>query len=273
MPLVPSPDRTTPEAILTFGAYGSGKTEDWACIADAYRKHGNTGQFYVLSTEFERVLASMEGRVGWRENVHIFEASDWPSLLVATQTISEKVAAKIAEQDIAPIDNDDWIVLDVAGPPLRWSRDFYFTQSKGFDYRAFQDEGGQSSEVRADEWGKMESIYLNWFNPNFMRFPGHRFICAQSKAVDVGSWAPKANSTRGKLFSRLGQEPVGYKELGAQTHTVLFKQNPSADDFTISTVKDKPNRENLSHTPVLSREYGGFVVTYLQAVAGWTVQS
>lgn len=267
--LVPHPDRTTPEGILSFGAYGSGKTEDWACIADAYRKYGNDGHFWVLSTEYERVLASMEGRAGWRDNIHIFEVHDFDSLMGQSEVIQAKVSEKIGMT--TPIDSDEWIVVDTVGPCQRWARDLYFAQSRGMTYREFQEKGGTSDEVQAPEWQQMESIYLSWFNPYVMRFPGHRFVTAQVDGIGEGKWAPKANSTVGRVFSRLGMKPVGYKDLGAQLHTVLYKQNPSVGDYEISTVKDKPGREMLSHQKVMPPEFGGFVMTYLIGNAGWVV--
>ena len=271
MPLIPPEDRTTPEAILDFGLYGSGKTEDWACIADAYRHYGNTGHFHVLSTEYERVMASMEGRVGWRDNVTIYEVEDWPTLGAATREINDKVKGRLEETGTLPLDNQDFLVIDTAGPALRWSRDFYFLKTRGTTYREFQETGAASTEIAANEWQQMESLYLEWFNPLVMRFPGHKFITAQADSFGEGKWAPKDGSTIKRVFGRVAQKAVGYKELAAQVHTVIYKTNPTVGTYEITNIKDRPTREKVSYAAVLDpgEPLFGFVMSYLVPIAGW----
>lgn len=273
MPLVPHPDRTTPETILSFGLYGSGKTEDWISVADQYRVYGNEGQFSVLSTEYERVLSSMEGRKGWRDNITLYEVDDFKSLVLASEQILEKTLARNAERGVSPLDSDDWIVVDVIGPPLRWARDVWFTKSgRAGSYREFQEEGGTSGEVQASDWQQMDTIYLSWFNPSVARFPANRFLVSQAEGIPTGQWAPKETSTVKRVFGRQGSKAVGHKELGALAHTVIYKDNPATGVYEFTNIKDKPNREKVAHQPVMDPALGGFTVSYLMGIAGWSVQ-
>ena len=150
--------------------------------------------------------------------------------------------------------------------------------NKGVDsFRDFQAEGGQSTEIQSHEWMQMEREYLSWFNPTVLRFPGHRFVCAQADPIPAATdekgrpnkWAPKETSTIKRVFGR-GHKAAGYKELGAQMHTVLYKTNPSTGIYEVSTVKDRSGRQPLAHEPVAGPPFG-FVKTYLQDVAGWGI--
>lgn len=275
MPLLPPSDRTTPEAILVMAQYGGGKTEDWATIATAYREYGNTGHFHVLSTEYERVLASMQGRKGWQDNTTIYDVHDWPSLLSASHTIDEKARGSLDEKGIARLDSQDFLVVDVIGNPHYWARDKYMDDKHGKTYEAFQDAGGSSSEVQSHEWRQMDRIYLGeWYNPIVTRFPGHVFLCAQSKPFAEGAWAPKPGSTVKEVFGRIRQQPVGHNELARLVHTVIYQVNSEKGIYKFTILKDKYGREQVEAqtiAPLGDNGSLGFVVSYLMSVGGWEV--
>ena len=72
MPLVPPATALTPEGILSMGVFGTGKTEDHLSIGEVYRLTKTDGHFHILSTEFERVLASLEGPPDWQANTTLY---------------------------------------------------------------------------------------------------------------------------------------------------------------------------------------------------------
>ena len=278
MPLVPPSSALTPEGILNYGLFGSGKTEDHLTIGEVYRLTDTPGRFHIISTEYERVLASLEGHSAWQANTELYEVEDWPTLAAASDIILKVTKDKCEAEGLTPMQNMDWVVLDVAGPTLKWSRDYWMQENKNVEsFRDFQADGGQSTDIQSHEWMQMERLYLTWFNTTILRFPGHRFVCAQADPIPPATdaqgrpnkWAPKETSTVKRVFGR-GHKAVGYKELGAQMHTVLYKDNPTTGAYEISTVKDRSGRDYLAHEPVAALPLG-FVKTYLQDVAKWSL--
>lgn len=256
--LQPAPGKLTKEMILAFGPYSGGKTNNWATWRRWYEVTDTPGKFYIISTELEMAHrtaeAYMDGTPGnnFFSNAEITEVHDYESLI----TVSEKYREAATEDDI--------IVVDSVGHCLTWARDVWFSQNLDMTWKQFQASGRKISEVKPENWTQMSSLYKDWLIPNILRFPGHRYVCAQSDVVSTsGSWADSPAIQ--KMYGRIGAKPVGDKELGYAFHTVLFCTQRGADDWRMTTVDD-PGRQYL-----VDEQVGDFVTSYLMNVAGWVL--
>ena len=254
MPLQPSPLALTKEGILTYGSFGSGKTHAWASIRRWYELTDTPGRFFIISTEHEMAHRTAEGYLdgtpgnNFFSNAEIHETVDFASLL--------DVAQKCREQAT----DQDWIVVDSIGNAWNWVQ----------DEQTIAQFGKTASEYRADggkrmDWQKTNERYRSFLLPNVLRWPGHKFLCAQADKVSTeGDWADPIEIQR-KYRPFNSQKPIGQKELPFQCHSVLFFSHPAKDDYRISTVDD-PSREKLDDKPVAD-----FVTSYLCGPAGWSV--
>lgn len=263
--LKPPAKQLTGEAILSFGMYGSGKSEDWASIGEMYRQTETPGHFHILSTEYGRAFQVAEGFEDFASNSTIYETEDYDSLVDASRQAYE--ASK--KEYLVHGERRDWIVVDSIGNALKWARDVWFEKSQGINYRDWQGTGGKVTDVGPSGWIQMDSLYKTWFNQNILRFPGHVYACAQADSVNLeGSWAdPKVVRD---MYGRAGMKPLGDKELGFSFSSVLMKANPSQGEYILTTVKDRKGREYLTREVIAPLPLG-FTMTYLVNVAGWTL--
>lgn len=257
--LVPPANMQTREAILNFGVFGSGKSMGWSTIADVYRLTSTPGHFHVLSTEWERALQIAESNDNFYENASIYEVENFETLLEASRKVREAAG------------RDDWIVVDSIGAAQTWARDEWFQGNRaGMGWRDFLASGGAGKDVGAAGWITMSERYKSWINPYVVRFPGHKYACAQADPVSTeGVWADKGAIKN--LFGRIGMKPVGDKELSYVFRSVLLATNPAKDDYCLTTVKDSPGRTYLTGEKIAAFPFG-FAMTYLLGPAGWRLE-
>lgn len=256
--LVPPSNMQTREAVLLYGLYGSGKSLGWATLADMYRLTKTPGHFHIISTEWERALQIAESYENFYENCTIHEVEDFATLMEAS--------VKVRDLGV----RDDWLVIDSIGNAQTWTRDEYFNANMaGKSYREFLGSGGAAKDVGAAGWIQMDNRYKSWINPFVVRFPGHKFACAQADPVNTeGAWADKGAIRN--LFGRIGMKPVGQKELSYVFRSVLLASNPAKGDYELTTVKDSPGREYLTNEKIAPLPFG-FVKTFLMDCAGWSI--
>jgi hypothetical protein len=258
MPLLPPENALTREAVLLYGEFGTGKSLAWATIAEMYRITETPGHFYIISTEWERALQIAEAYDGFFDNATVEEVEDFEGLLA----VSQKIKAMGTK--------DDWVVIDSIGNAQTWARDEWFTANMGGrTYREWMADGGSAKDIGPAGWITMSNRYKSWINPNIVRFPGHKFACAQAdRVVTEGTFADKGAVKA--LYERAGWKPAGEKELGYAFRSVLLTSKPTADTHELTTIKDSPGRGYLKHEAVAPLPLG-FVGTYLQNQAGWRV--
>lgn len=258
MPLVPPPNMNTREAVLSFGVFGSGKSIGWATLAEMYRLTKTTGHFHVISTEWERALQVAESYENFDENATIHEVSDFTQLM------------EVSEQIRKAGTRDDWIIVDSIGAAQTWVRDEWFQANrKGVGYREFLGSGGAAKDVGAAGWIQMSERYKSWVNPYVVRFPGHKYACAQAEPVNTeGAWADKGAIK--SLFGRVGMKPTAEKETSYIFRSVLLASNPAKGDYELTTVKDSPGRDYLTNEKIAPLPFG-FVKTFLMDCAGWSI--
>ncbi len=251
------------EAILTFGVYGSGKSEGWAAIGETYRMTDTPGHFHVLSTEWERALQIAEGcQTDFYANSTIHEVTDYESLMAASEAIR-----KVNAESDNPL--GDWIIIDSIGTTLQWTRDVWFQNEMKMTFREFMGSGKKLTEVGPAGWIQMDTMYKDWILPHVLRFPGHSYACAQADTVNMeGAWADKGAIK--DLFGRIGLKPVGEKNNPYLFGSILLTLNPSKGEYCLTTVKDRKGREYLTREPLAMLPLG-FAQTYLVGVAGWSL--
>lgn len=254
MPLQQSPLALTKEGILGFGAFGSGKSHAWATIRKWYEMTETPGRFYIISTEWEMAHRVAEGYLdggpgnNFFSNAEIHEAHDFASLY--------DIAVKIRQQ----ADEHSWVIVDSIGNAWNWVQDEHTIQLYGKSASEYRAEGGKKFD-----WQRVNERYRSFLLPNILRWPGHRYLCAQADKVSTeGDWADPLEVQR-KYRPFGGYKPVGQKELAYQLHSILYFSKAGKDDYRLSSVDD-PSRVKLEDAKVED-----FVTSYLLGPAGWVL--
>lgn len=266
--LQPAPHKLTKEGILTFGVNSAGKTRSWATIRKWWEVTNTPGHFYVISTEHEMVLRTVEGYLDGTPGNNFFSNAtivgyDWDSRMWSPDAPSDydtlvAASAKFAAQATG----DDWLIIDSIGLAQTWARDVWFGAEKGMSYRDFVGSGRKMKEVKPADWDTMAGLYRDWYMDYVWHFPGHRFACARMSEIRTeGDWAEKDRNIL-RMFGPHGVKPDGEKNLGFDWHSVLLL-NHARDGWKITTIDD-PEREYLDDKPLTD-----FVNEYLCGIAGW----
>lgn len=251
--LTPPSNTRTKERILAFGTYGSGKSHGWATIRAMYAATSTPGHFHIISTEWEMADRTAEGYEDFDTNATIHEATDYESLL----TVSEKILESATPED--------WLIVDSIGNGWSWAQDNYCQARWGKTFREYQASLANPKDSDIN-WQQVNNAYRAWINPYVIRFPGHKYACAQADTVNTeGKWQDSREIKA--MFSRIGMKPVGQKELAYAFHTVMLFSHPAPGDYTMTSVDD-PSRDHVQHGVVAPPPLG-FVKSYLMDVAKW----
>lgn len=244
------------ERILAFGGAGTGKTHDWLTIADSYAKAAKEGaplgKFYVIDSDFT-VERSMEAYPDVESVVEYAPTPEWEDYIKAIESFNKKMT------------RNDWLVIDMASPLWEMAQEYYISRifNKDMDdfylqFRETAKKGGAMDGFK--DWSVINKIYKQNVSNHLLRCQGHLFATAAATPLsgDLDSKEMKA------IYARFGVKPVGQKHLSHMFHTVLWKQAPKTDNWTLTTIKDRA-RPSLMATQVTD-----FVEDYLVTVGGWT---
>lgn len=244
------------ERILAFGGAGTGKTHDWLTIANEYaraEKEGVTlGRFYVIDSDFT-VERSMEAYPGVEAVVEYAATPDWEDYIAAIESFNKRMT------------RHDWLIIDMASPLWEMAQEHYISRifRKDMDdfyllHRETQKKGGAMDGFK--DWSVINKIYKQNVSNHLLRCQGHLFATAAATplSTDLDSKEMKA------IYARFGVKPVGQKHLSHMFHSVLWKQAPKPDQWTLTTIKDRA-RVSLQAEPL-----SNFVDDYLVKVAGWS---
>lgn len=243
------------ERLLFFGGAGSGKTTLSLSVVKYV-----PGKLWVVESDISAAWnrAIEVEYADWSGQIDVCEAYDWESFLTAfgralTNADPEK----------------DWIVLDSASPiTYNWCQDWVLEQTMGTDL------GGALVELRAkyndpkDYQGNMLNI-LPWpivkkeyskLWRGVQRWKGHMIMTAQAKKI---GYFERDDSQLQRIYGPVGAFPEGQDNVRHAMSTTLFLQNPRADRWTMTTVKDR-NRPMMVDVQV-----DDFGVDYLMGVGGW----
>jgi hypothetical protein len=256
--LTPNPRARAKERLLLYGYLNSGKTYAWTTLADIYRKTSTPGHFFVVSTEWQAAERAIEPYPDADENITIIEALDWAELASHTQGIAEKAT------------EDDWLVFDSIGNAWAFVQDDYCNSRWGVGAKEYF--GNLSSTNDSDiNWQIVNARYQGWMLPNVVRFTGHLFATSPGEALRQPSASGKGGESREirQMFGRIGVKPDGQKRLAYMLHTVLYAEQATPGDYTLTSVDDH-GREQMDREPVAPPPMG-FVSTYLVGKAGWSL--
>lgn len=261
MPLLPPPHIKTKEAFFIYGQMASGKSTIWDSIAEAYRKTQTPGRFYVISTEPERAHVITERHLDGADNVVIFEPERTFEGLRSTCEMVHSLVDKETGQD--------WLIVDSLGACQEWVRDAWFEQPEhfGMKWKTFQEQGHSIREVQPHQWQQINSAYRAWIVEYVLGFPGHRIVVAQADTLAEGTW------DQGEVrdtFGHVGWKPVCQKRDWYYFHSMWFANRTRDNKLTLRTLKDKPGRRWVDDEPVADLSVGGFALSYLRGVAGWS---
>lgn len=246
------------ERILAYGSMNSGKTFAWTTWAHLYRITETPGHFYVISTEWQAADRALEYYDDDVSNITIVEALNWEELTERTVKFRE-VAGE-----------DDVLVFDSIGNAWSFVQDDYCEMRWGVGGKEYFGNLGKTEDSDIN-WQIVNARYQGWMNPNVLRFPGH--VYATSPAEELRQPTKSGKETESKearqLYGRYAMKPTGQKRLGYMLHSVLLMASPSKGEYTITSVDD--HARTLLHNEVVAAPPLGFVATYLQGVAGWTL--
>lgn len=238
-----------------FVVHNSGKTHDWLTVANSYAEAARAGQpigkFYVVDTDYT-VERSMESYPGVEEVVDYGVTPEWQDWVARIEQINKKATRQ------------DWVVIDMASPLWEMAQEYYIERIFKKDSDEFylmareqNKKGGAMDGYR--DWGVINKLYRQNVANHLMRCQANLYATAAATPLnsDTDSKEMKA------IYARHGIKPVGQKHLSHQFHTVLWKQAPKVDEWTLTTIKDR-SRVSLVSEPVRD-----FVDGYLVGVAGW----
>src|SRR5262245_39841672 len=129
--LTPNENALVGEVILSYGMFGTGKSEDWASIADMYRQTETPGHFHILATEWGRAHAVAEGYgPSFFDNCSIHECESFDDVDKASKAAKELATEEYKDAGV----RRDWIIVDSIGNVRDWVRNLWFQKNFEIDY-------------------------------------------------------------------------------------------------------------------------------------------
>ena len=250
----------SPEKILLFGKPGSGKT--YQIIKTAQWLASSGAQFYVADSDdsYERSLGEFGGQASV-PNLHITFVYDWKDYT----KWADEVKAKI-------VPFRDWMVVDRADKAWRRVQEWFSEEVHGKSMaertvearKAFAKKKAMvvTPNDQAD-WMTINANYFEWFNSVMYESRANiMFVCAVDKVRTEDSEETKT------LYSAIGINPAGQKEIAHEPHTVIFFEQDSAHQYHARTIKDRGGRTYFLPGP--GDLLVAFPQQYLMMRAGWT---
>jgi len=245
------------ERILAIGSFGSGKSYAWLSIARKAQKTGSKAKFYCIDTDLsiERMLTEEFSELRNVELECVFEWEEYTAALDKFKKISTP---------------QDWIIVDMID--IAWEAvQGYFTEeifSKDIgqffiEARKSMKPGDKKVKIFDGwkDWQIINRLYFTWVNKLIYQSKSHIFATAKVEKI---SDEDEDKNTR-LLFGQYGVKPRGQKYLGHQFHTVLLLNQFKANDYRITTIKDR-GRKVLEGASLRD-----FSIQYLVGVAKWKI--
>jgi hypothetical protein len=256
-PLQPIVSGVARERIIAYGVAGSGKSKGFYDTARWLQQAGLNTHFYVIDTDFAAERALAEGYPDLT-NVTAYVCEDWDRLNEATDLILS--AAKPG----------DWLMIDMIDKAWSFvqanfieqvhdqSFDSYLLEARKMMAKANK-EGALKPFEGWTDWPAVNAMYERWIKRALYNTAGiNIYACAPVKDVTKDT-----DKTLKDIYGVLGVMPAGQKNLTHQFHTVLLCKHKTADEWTLTSVKDR-ERTRLDNSRVIT-----FPITYLVPVAGY----
>lgn len=220
----------SPEKILLYGRQGAGKT--YQIIKTAQWLIPSGAHIYVCDSDdsYERSLEAPEFK-GKVPNIHPTFVYGWKDYTKWVDDTKPKIRPFV-----------DWMVVDRADKAWRRVQEWYGQKAYGKDLAELMAENKKKKQMVVSpfdqaDWLVINAEYFGWFNPLMYEFRANIiFACAVEKIQDKDSDETK------NLYSAIGINPSGQKEIGHEPHTVMLMWQDIARKYYIRTIKDRGGR-------------------------------
>lgn len=263
------------ERQLFFGAPGSGKSN---ALMSIMRRQADDF-FYILDSEDDWMFSLGEDEANdellARGNFDIRVLTDNKDFDQHLETII-KIREKIKPGEFFFYDKltpawqaaQDWFTNEIFGEDLA---DYVLEARKALEEKrkAQQKAGGKGDRTapvfdQLRDWGPINAQY-NKIVREIQKIAtvAHVFIVADIKNIGENTKPEKV-----RLYRPYSGLPAGQGDIDVLPHTIIhFDHDPRAQEYTMSTVKDRGTRESKKRMD--SVEWVDFSVSYLRDVAGW----
>ncbi|MDP2665403.1 MAG: ATP-binding protein, partial [bacterium] len=246
----------SPEKILLFGRQGTGKT--YQIIKTAQWLAPSGAQFYVADSDdsYERSLEAPEFK-GKVPNLHVTFVYGWNDYTKWVDNTKSKI-----------VPFRDWMVVDRADKAWRRVQEWYGKKAYGKDLADLMAANKQKRQMVVSpfdqaDWLVINSEYFAWSNSILYEFRANIILaCAVDKVQDRDAEETK------NLYSTIGVNPSGQKEIAHEPHTVIFFEQDAGHNYHARTIKDRGGRTYFLPGP--GDLLVAFPQQYLMMRAGWT---
>lgn len=252
---VTSPHRFK-ERFVFWGEGGGGKSSAILSMA----RHMPYAHFWVNDTDvsfsYDRLLATEFQDVDERDQVTIYQTSDWDEFTAANADIKEK-----ADQ------TNDVLVVDNGTFPWQWVQDHHTTVMYGMSADEYMVKLKKQFPIERDyfaalsdgmQWPLINKKYHAGFYKLYHSWKGHAAIVCMSKSIKG-----EKDEENIKQFGWLGSMPAGQKDIPYVMATNVLFQAGSKNTWTYTTSKDR-GRGKVTKIPLTD-----FAIDYLVDVAEW----
>ncbi len=248
-----SPSKTK-ERILLFGGPGVGKSSAALHIAKFYAQTSTPGTIYIADSD-NAATRMLEGAYSDLTNVKVLPMYEWDDYLTLRQ------------MKFGP---NDWLSIDFISTAWQSVQDWYADQVFNRDMatqimyaRQRVEQQGDKRAMALDgwrDWPAINGMYFRWLNETTSREKVHILAIAPAKTL--------SDSDDGKIVSlvkNVGWRPAGQRDLIHQFHTALYLDKPGVE-YAFTSVKDRERKLVTNH------QNTRFSISYLQEIAGWSVE-
>lgn len=244
----------SPERILLYGIFGTGKT--YQVLKTAQWLQASGAQFYILDTDdsYERSLDEFPGLT----NVHIKFGYNWADYIQWHDEVKVLARPWI-----------DWIVVDRADKAWAQVQRWFSEEVYGKSLAERTLEARKASAKKKAmlvtpndqaDWLTINANYMEWFMGLMYGMRTHvLLVTAVDKLHDKDSEELK------RIYTSVGANPAGQKIIGHEPHTVMFFWRDQSGGFHVRTLKDRGGRLYFADDPLVSLPH-----QYLMMRAKWT---
>jgi AAA domain len=247
------------ERILNYGKEGTGKTNAWLSIAEAYPDV----PFFCMDTD-DSVQRLLETDFTELQNITTRVVQTWEDFDLAATEFLRKADEYVSNVDITRKEDYPWVIVDFSDATWDMVQNYFTEQvfDQGvaeFFLHARKQMRGKAGQLQPLEgwtdWQVINKVYqTRWTALTKGGGPYHLYITSGSKEI--------SGMENRSLYKSLKRMPTGEKRMPHRVHTVLMS-SVDKDGWYLSSAKDR-GRELLD-----DKKMPNFAISYLMKVAGW----
>lgn len=251
------------EAILLYGASGSGKTKAWLDMANKIYKSGSPAHFFAIDTDYAVALNGEHyPELMDSGRLHFEECLGFAEIAAATEKFKKLIDPR----------RDDWFVIDKIGDA--WAKiPEYYVETRLKTTLDELEKGYRGSSKRGEEYrsgnalleyyaGGISPLYQSWEDKVIYGSKCNVLFTAGEKDI-VSDTGRMDDSEEAKLmFGKF--KPDCNKNTPFKFHTILRTSHPYQDKWALTTI-----RERRVRTWMKREFFGSFGDKYLDEIAKW----